>query len=81
MASFDPENIITRAMFNSLYEEDYKFPEKKLKNSLISISAGIKATKNGYTFRVQNNAVLDETNPALKYAEKFRKYILNCSIY
>ena len=81
MASFDPENIITRAMFNSLYEEDYKFPEKKLIYSLISISAGIKATENGYTFRIQNNAVLDETNPALKYAEKFRKYILNLVVY
>lgn len=81
MASFDPENIITRAMFNSLYEESYKFPERELIYNLISISASIKATENGYTFRIQNNAVLEETNIALKYAELFRKYILNLKIY
>ena len=81
MASYDQENIIVRAMFNSSYEEDYKFPVKDLIYNLISISATIKATENGYTFRIQNNAVLEETNTALKRAEKFRKYILNLKVY
>ena len=69
MASFDPESIIDRAMFNSLYEEDYKFPERKLIYNLISISYSVKATENGYFFRIQNDVLLDETNTALKYAE------------
>ena len=81
MASFDPENIIARAMFNSLYTKDYTFPERQLIYNLISISAKIQATENGYTFRIQNNAVLEETNSALKRAELFRKYILNVKIY
>ena len=81
MASYDQENKIAGAMFNSLYEEDYKFPVKDLIYNLISISATIKATENGYTFRIQNNAVLEETNTALKRAEKFRKYILNLKVY
>ena len=81
MASFDPENIIAKAMFKSLYEDGYTFPEKRLLYNLISISAGIKAIENGYTFRIQNNAVLDETNPAQKYAELCMKYILNLVVY
>ena len=81
MASYDPENKIASAMFNSLYEEDYKFPERELIYSLISISATIKAIENGYTFRIQNNAICDETNTALQRAEVFRKYILNLKIY
>ena len=27
MASYDAKNVITKAMFNSLYEEGYTFPE------------------------------------------------------
>ena len=81
MASYDQENKIAGAMFNSLYEEDYKFPEKDLIYNLISISAKIKVIENGYTFRIQNNARLEETNTALKRAEKFRKYIVNVKVY
>ena len=81
MASYDPENIILRAMFDSLYEEDYKFPERELIYNLISISATVKANKDGYYFRIQNNAVPVETNTALKYAELFRICILNLKIY
>ena len=81
MASYDPENKITRAMFNSLYTKNYTFPERELIYNLISISATIKTTENGYTFRIQNNAVVDETNNALNKAEIFRKYILNLKIY
>ena len=81
MASYDPENIIAKAMFDSLYEEDYKFPERELIYNLISISATVKATKDGYYFRIQNNASPEETNTALKYAELYRKCILNLKIY
>jgi chitinase len=47
MASYDPENIIARAMFNSLYEEGDQFPERDLIYNLISISCKITATDNG----------------------------------
>jgi chitinase len=81
MASYDPENIITRAMFNSLYDEGYQFPEKDLIYNLISISCKITATENGYTIRIQNNGIIDETNDVLIKAELFRIYILNLKIY
>ena len=81
MASYDPENIIIKAMFNSLYEKGYTLPERELIYNLISMSATIKATENGYTFRIQNNASPEETNPALKKAELLRKCILNLVVY
>ena len=81
MASYDRENIITKVMFNSLYEEGYTFPKRDLIYNLISISATIKATETGYDFTIQNNAIIEETNPALKYAELFRKSILNMKVY
>ena len=81
MASYDPENKIARAMFNSLYEEGYQFPERDLIYNLISVSCTIKATENGYTIRIQNNGMIDETNNALIKAELFKIYILNLKIY
>ena len=54
MASYDAENVITKSIFNSLYEEGYTFPEQELKYSLISISSGIKATETGYNITIQN---------------------------
>ena len=81
MASYDAENVITKAMFNSLYEEGYTFPEQELKYSLISISSGIKATETGYNITIQNNAAFEETNQALRDAEKFRKSIVNMVVY
>ena len=69
MASYDAENTITQAMFNSLYEEGYSFPEQKLIYNLISISSGIKATETGYDITIQNNAANKETNPVIKDAE------------
>ena len=81
MASYDPENVIIRAMFDSLFEKDYQFPERDLIYNLISISCTIKTTENGYTIRVQNNGMIDETNYALIKAELFRIYILNLKIF
>ena len=83
MASFDPENIIARTMFNSLYEEGYTFPErnKDYLYNLIIISAKFTVLENGYNFRIQNNAILEETNPAQKYAELCMKNILNLVVY
>ena len=81
MASYDAENKITKAMFNSLYGEGYAFPEKELLYNLISISAKIKATEDGYSIRIQTNGKRDETNPALKYAELFMHCMVNLKIY
>ena len=81
MASYDQENIIAKAMFNSLYEEGYTFPERELKYNLVSISCSIQTTENGYTIRIQNNGATDETNNALLKAQLFRAYILNLKIF
>ena len=81
MASYDQENTIIKAMFNSLYEEGYNFPKKELIYNLISISGKIKTTKNGYTIIIQNNSFPVETNPVLKKAELFRKCIFNLVVY
>ena len=81
MASYDAENVITKAMFDSLYEKGYTFPEQELRYNLISISSGIKATETGYNITIQNNAAYEETNQALSDAEKLRKSILNMVVY
>lgn len=81
MASYDGENVITKAMFNSLYEEGYTFPKRDLIYDIISISSTIKATETGYDFTIQNIAFTKETNPALKYAELFMESILNMKVY
>ena len=81
MASYDAENVISKAMFNSLYEKGYTFPEQELRYNLISISSGIKATETGYNITIQNNAAYEETNQALSDAEKLRKSILNMVVY
>ena len=79
--SFDQKNEISKAMFNSLYEEGYKFPEKNLVYTLFSISSGIRPTEDGYNITIQNNAALFETNTALKNAELFQKNIFNMVVY
>jgi hypothetical protein len=77
MASYDAENTITKAMFSSLYEKGYTFPKRELIYKLISISSTIKATETGYDFTIQNNAMITETNPALRDAELFQNSIVN----
>ena len=81
MASLYAENEITKAMFDSLYEKGYSFPEKELKYNLIIISSNIITTEKGYNITIQNNAAFEETNPALKKAEIFRKSIVNIVVY
>ena len=81
MASLDAENVITKAMFDSLYEKGYSFPEKELKYNLISISSNIITTETGYNITIQNNVAFEETNPTLKKAEIFRKSIVNMIVY
>ena len=81
MASYDAENTIVQAMLNSLYEDGYTFPERKLIYQLISISSKITATETGYDITIQNNAANKETNPALKNAESFMTSILNMKVY
>jgi chitinase len=77
MASYDAESTITKAMFSSLYEKGYTFPKRELIYKLISISSTIKATETGYDFTIQNNAMITETNPALRDAELFQNSIVN----
>ena len=81
MASLDAENVITKAMYNSLYEEGHQFPEEEMKFSTISASAKITATETGYDIMIQNNEKSVESNLALKDAELFQKSILLMKLY
>ena len=81
MASLDAENVITKAMYNSLYEEGHQFPEEEMKFSTISASAQITATETGYDIMIQNNEKSVESNLALKDAELFQKSILLMKLY
>ena len=81
MASLDAENVITKAMYNSLYEEGHQFPEEEMKFSTISASAKITETEIGYDIMIQNNEKSVESNLALKDAELFQKSILLMKLY
>ena len=81
MASLDRENVITKAMFNSLYEEGYEFPEDKMVFTNPEVSVQIVATQTGYDITVQNNEITVESNTALKDAELFKKSIVFMKLY
>ena len=81
MASLDAENVITKAMYNSLYGENYSFPEQEMKFTNPSVSAKIVATEIGYDITIQNDEKSVETNLALKDAELFQKSILFMKLY
>ena len=82
MASQDGENRLKRAIFNSMFGEDYKFPEQKYTFSSPSkIEAKITTTKNGYEIIVINNEELMETNLPFKYGETLHKSISLMKLY
>ena len=81
MASLDAENVITKAMYNSLYGEGYKFPEVEMIFTNPSATAKISATESGYDITIQNNEKSVESNLALKNAELFQKSILFMKLY
>ena len=81
MASLDAENVITKAMFNSLYEEGYTFPTQEMIFSNPSASAQVTATETGYDITIRNNEKTVESNAALKNAELFQKSILFMKLY
>ena len=81
MASLDGENVITKAMFNGLYGEDYDFPEQKITFPETNINAKISAQDSGYEITINNMETAVETNTALKYAELFQKSIVYMKIY
>ena len=81
MASLDAENVITKAMYNSLYDKDYTFPEEEMIFTTPSVSAQIVATETGYDITIKNDEKSSETNMALKDAELFQKSILFMKLY
>ena len=81
MASLDAENVITKAMYKSLYDSGYTFPEEKMIFTNPSASAKIVATETGYDITIQNNEKSTESNLALKNAELFQKSILFMKLY
>ena len=80
-ASLDKENVVTKAMFDSLYEDGYTFPDDEYKYSIMDFTAQITATKKGYEITVKNNEKSAETNVALKDAELFQKSISFMKLY
>ena len=80
-ASLDKENVVTKAMFDSLYEDGYTFPDDEYKYSIMDFTAQITATKKGYEITIKNNEKSAETNVALKDAELFQKSISFMKLY
>ena len=81
MASHDAENVLTKVMFDSLYGEDYVYPDEELKFSKVEATANINVIESGYEITITNNEVTEETNTALKDAELFKKSILYMKLY
>ena len=81
MASLDRYNVVTKAMFDGLYDEGYVFPDNEMKFTVTSHSAQIRASSTGYEITVLNNENTVETNIALRDAELFQKTISFMKIY
>ena len=81
MASLDAENVITKAMFTSLYGNDYVFPDQELVFTNVKASASIIAQDSTYDITIRNLETAEETNVALKDAELFKKSILFMKLY
>ena len=81
MASLDAENVITKAMFDSLYDEGYEFPDQEIVYTNIQATANIQVIESGYQITISNEETAEETNTALKDAELFKKSILNMKLY
>ena len=81
MASQDTENKLKKTIFNTLYGEDYNYPEQKLIFNNPSVTAKISTIYNGYEITIINNENIVETNIPLKYAELFQKSILFMKVY
>ncbi|MBP5445827.1 MAG: glycoside hydrolase family 18 protein, partial [Acholeplasmatales bacterium] len=81
MASLDAENVITKAMFDSLYDEGYEFPDQEIVYTNIQANANIQVIESGYQITISNEETAEETNTALKDAELFKKSILNMKLY
>ena len=81
MASLDAENVITKTMFNSLYGEDYEFPDEELIFVDMDASASISVKNGDYQITIYNKEIIEETNTALKDAELFKKSIMLMKLY
>jgi chitinase len=81
MASHDPNNIITKTMFESLYGSGYSLPAVKQVTSVPKAQAEIKATDWGYDITIKNLEKSTESNAALRNAELFKKSLLYMKLY
>jgi chitinase len=81
MASHDPQNIITKTMFESLYGKDYSLPKLKPKITIPKVKVEIRESGWGYDITITNGERATETNAALKNAELFQKSLLYIKLY
>jgi len=80
-ASLDRENVVTKAMFDGLYDEGYTFPDDEYKYSIMNFAAQITTTRTGYQITIKNNEKSVETNIALRDAELLQKTISFMKLY
>ena len=81
MASLDRENVVTKGMFDGLYDSGYSFPAEEFKYSVMNFAAQVTATQTGYEITIKNNENAVETNIALRDAELFQKTISFMKFY
>ena len=81
MASLDAQNVITTAMFNSLYGQGYVFPDREMIWANVKASATITATDSMYDITIRNLETSTESNAALRDAELFKKSLLYMKLY
>ena len=81
MASLDRENVVTKGMFDGLYDDGYVFPDDEIIFPPTSHTAQIVATSTGYDITIQNTETTVETNIALRDAELFPKSIAHFKVY
>ena len=81
MASQDRNNKLIKAMFNSLFGDEYTIPEQKLIYSVPKIDIEISAIENGYQIKITNLENSIETNNALQHAERLYQEVVNFKLY
>jgi chitinase len=81
MASQDNNNKLQKAMFKSLFGENYSLPSQKPVYTYPNAKINIVQTDSGCEITVVNNEEIVENNLALKTAELFQKSILFFKLY
>lgn len=80
MASLDGNGTITKTMKESMYGND-ALPEREILVNNPAVSVSVTAEGSAYSLTITNNETAEESNPALKSAELFKKTVMNPKLY